>query len=74
MWVTKPETQPSLPADRAFIVQFRIGDRPMDDAEGRIEHVVTGAATHFAGWGELRAFVESVIDTAPPVGGGGGAV
>ncbi|MGH9119602.1 MAG: hypothetical protein ACRD0A_17505 [Acidimicrobiales bacterium] len=60
--MTRPETQPSLPADRAFVIQFRAARSPEAvAAQGRAEHVVTGAATHFADWHELRAFVESVL-------------
>jgi len=28
---------------------------------GRAEHVISGAATHFANWAELVAFIEKVL-------------
>jgi hypothetical protein len=63
--VTGPDTQPTLPADRAFVIQFRsAGPAATDREQGRAEHVVTGAATHFGDWHQLRAFVESILTRA----------
>jgi hypothetical protein len=51
---------PELPADRAFVVQFRVAD-PWPRAAGRVEHVVSGETARFDSWQELRAFVEGVL-------------
>jgi hypothetical protein len=53
---------PSLPTNRAFVVQFRAET----EAErgrwvGRVEHVVSGQATHFASLEELLAFIARVL-------------
>jgi hypothetical protein len=54
--------QPTLPADRAFVIQF--GCPTAEDMlieVGRVEHLTSGAATHFATWPELRRFVEQAL-------------
>ena len=56
------KTEPALPTNCAFVVQFR----PQSDATqlrcaGRIEHLVSGRATHFSSWEHLRAFIEQVL-------------
>lgn len=58
-----PGPPPSLPADRAFVLQFRAragadGDGPW---AGRVEHVVTGHAARFEDWAALRAFIEQTL-------------
>lgn len=54
-----------LPADRAFVVQFRpsAGSGPAPFA-GRIEHIASGAAGPFASVEELVGFVTQVL--TPP--------
>lgn len=54
---------PELPADRAFVVQFR-GQAPREGAwrAGRVEHVVSGRTIQFGSWEQLRAFVEDMLD------------
>jgi hypothetical protein len=57
-----PQTQPTLPTNRAFVVQFRA--RPIGAPagwEGRVEHVVSGQATHFDSLEELLAFMRRVL-------------
>ena len=57
-----PQSQPSLPTNRAFVVQFRAqptGTSP--PYEGRVEHVVSGQATHFHSLEELLAFISRVL-------------
>jgi hypothetical protein len=54
-----PET-PSLPADHAFVVQFRADATPAEGV-GRAEHLVTGVAANFTSWPELRRFVDTVL-------------
>ena len=54
--------EPSLPTNRAFVVQFRAET----EAErgrwvGRVEHVVSGQAAHFASLEELLAFIGRVL-------------
>ena len=56
------QSPPSLPTNRAFVVQFRAepsGTRPR--WHGRVEHVVSGQAAHFDALEELLAFVTRVL-------------
>lgn len=60
---SSPGQQPGLPADHAFVLQFRAGagaDRAGPWA-GRVEHVVTGRAARFEDWAALRAFIEHTL-------------
>ncbi len=63
---------PSLPADRTFVVQFSASlDNPADGVDrGRVEHLVSGLATRFHSWDELRGFVERTLPPAEPDGAG----
>ena len=57
-----PQSQPSLPSNRAFVVQFRANTG--DDAsihEGRVEHVVSGQVARFHSLEELLAFMTRVL-------------
>lgn len=54
--------QPSLPTDRAFVVQFRA--QPMEvplSWEGRIEHLVSGQVARFHSPEELLAFLNRML-------------
>jgi len=51
------QATPTLPADRAFVVQFFASDNPA----GRAEHVTSGTIAHFASWIDLLAFFESTL-------------
>ena len=53
---------PSLPSNRAFVVQFRLpsADRPMV-WEGRVEHVISGQAQRFESQEQLWAFITRVL-------------
>jgi len=55
---------PSLPTNRAFVVQFR-AETAAERGRwvGRVEHVVSGQATHFASLEELLAFITKVLTT-----------
>jgi hypothetical protein len=56
------QSQPMLPTNRAFVVQFRapaIG-APLSYA-GRVEHVVSGEVTDFHSLTELMAFMTRVL-------------
>ena len=67
---TPPVSQLRLPANRAFMVQFQVTAPGSTDAShGRVEHMVSGKATHFASWAELEAFIERVlvwVEEKPP--------
>ena len=57
-----PQPQLPLPTNRAFVVQFRA--QPCGAPlgwEGRVEHVVSGQATHFHSLEELLAFIRRVL-------------
>ena len=56
-----------LPADRAFVVQF-LATAAVDEGrlEGRVEHVVSGQATHFASLEDLLAFMAHVLHQRHP--------
>ena len=56
------EDRPPLSVSRAFVVQFR--DETDVEAEcfvGRVEHVVSGNATHFSSLQEMLAFIGRVL-------------
>jgi hypothetical protein len=62
------EPSPLLPP-WAFVVQFRTEtDVEQGHCTGRVEHVVSGQATHFASLEELLAFIARVLASvrAPP--------
>ena len=51
-----------LPAQRAFLVQVHAeAEVAQGRLEGRVEHVVSGQATHFASPEELLAFMARVL-------------
>jgi hypothetical protein len=53
---------PTLPTNRAFVVQFRSQAAATPPRyEGRVEHLVSGQATHFQSWEELRRFIEQLL-------------
>src|SRR5262249_18506054 len=57
-------TDSPLPPYRAFIVQFHTEtDVAQGRIIGRIEHLVSGHASHFVALNELLAFVERVLTT-----------
>ena len=57
-----------LPTDRAFVVWLRAQPSEAPFAwDGRVEHVVSGQATHFHSLEELLAFISRVLaDTQAP--------
>jgi hypothetical protein len=59
-----------LSPHRAFVVQFHgETDLERDHCAGRVEHVVSGQATHFQSLKELLAFIAQVLTkvrTQPP--------
>jgi hypothetical protein len=61
-----PSSQPALPANRAFVVQFR--SQPSDGAptyDGRVEHLVSGQEARFHSLEELLAFMIRVLSDLP---------
>ena len=60
----KSANKPSLPANRAFVVQLHAEAR-VDQGEykGRVEHIASMRATHFASLEELVAFIVNVVTT-----------
>jgi hypothetical protein len=60
------KNQPSLPAARAFVVQLH-ADAQLEhgDVKGRVEHLTSMEAEHFASAEELLAFMARIL-TAPP--------
>jgi hypothetical protein len=59
-----------LPVQRGFVVQLHAAaDVAQGQWMGRVEHVVSGRATHFQTLDELLAFIARVLaslDTTPP--------
>jgi hypothetical protein len=59
---TGPPSQPSLPSNRVFVVQFRsqpTGVSPSYD--GRVEHLVSGQVARFHSLEELLGFMVGVL-------------
>jgi len=58
------EKDVSLPANRAFVIQLQANSGASEVGHrGRVEHLASGRATHFADEDELLAFVDSVLAT-----------
>ena len=61
------DTVHPLPAQRAFLVQVHAeAEVAQGRLAGRVEHVVSGQATHFASPEELLAFMARVLTPLPP--------
>lgn len=55
-----------LPVNRAFVVQFRTEtDLDKGRVTGRVEHVLSGQATHFSSLEELLEFITRVLTSLP---------
>jgi len=56
------KNQPSLPANRAFVVQIH-ADAQVEHGhfKGRVEHIVSYQATHFGSLEELVTFIVRVL-------------
>src|SRR5262249_2813707 len=58
----RADTTHPLPAQRAFLVQVHArAEVAQGHLAGRVEHVVSGQATHFASPEELLAFLAQVL-------------
>jgi hypothetical protein len=62
----KSTSQPSLPANRAFVVQLH-AEAQVEQGEfrGRVEHIVSMRATHFHSLEELVTFMVQMVTTPP---------
>jgi hypothetical protein len=59
-----PKNKPSLPSDRAFVVQLRWDAAvEQEDFRGRVEHLNSMQAAHFESVEELMAFIARVVAT-----------
>ena len=55
-------TEPTLPSNRAFVVQFRAATEVAPgQCAGRIEHLASGQATRFESWEQCRRFIEETL-------------
>ena len=55
-------SQPSLPTDRVFVVQFRLQPTGAPSQyDGRVEHLVSGQVARFHSLEELQAFMIRVL-------------
>jgi len=55
----------TLPTDRAFVVQLSAhADPGKQHLSGRVEHVVSGATTHFQSLEQLLAFMSEITAEA----------
>ena len=60
----------SLPANRAFVIQLRASSEAAEVGHrGRIEHLSSGQALHFADEDELWAFIDGVLAPEGPARG-----
>lgn len=64
------QAEPTLPSNRAFVVQFRTAELEMQpECTGRVEHVVSGQASCFESWECLQRFIYEVltkVEEKPP--------
>jgi len=57
-----PQSQPVLPTNRAFVVQFRTPPTGVAwSYEGRVEHLVSGQEARFHSLEELLAFMLRIL-------------
>jgi len=55
-------TEPTLPSNRAFVVQFRVtAEQTSDNCTGRVEHLVSGQVTRFDSWEHLQQFITEML-------------
>ncbi len=57
----KAQSEPILPVDRAFVVQFGRPEVMGGDAVGRVEHVVSGRSSRFTDGDRLLAVLRGVL-------------
>ena len=54
-------SQPALPTNRAFVVQFRAPSEGVLTYDGRVEHLVSGQEARFHSLKELLTFMIRVL-------------
>ena len=54
-------SQPTLPSNRAFVVQFRAWSSASPSWTGRVEHLVSHQVARFHSLDELLAFMRRVL-------------
>lgn len=59
----------ALSAQRAFVVHLGAGGSRRRRFRGRVEHLSSGASTHFSSLEGLLAFFTAVLDAAPQEAG-----
>lgn len=60
-----PELYPTFPTQRAFVVQVHAdAEVAQGQVWGRVEHIVSGQATHFQSVEELARFIVQVLSGA----------
>jgi len=59
---TRDRPAATLPPERAFVVHFSTAGRPRGRLNGRVEHLTSGASTHFASLRSLLAFFAERLD------------
>jgi hypothetical protein len=59
--MTPPDPGPTLPAERAFVLQFESNCGFERDLRGRVEHVACGCAPRSRGRDELESFLAEVL-------------
>jgi hypothetical protein len=59
---TVPQSEPSLPTNRVFVVQFRAQPTGASTSyDGRVEHLVSGQVARFHSLEELLGFMMHVL-------------
>jgi hypothetical protein len=59
---TVPQSEPSLPSNRVFVVQFRAQPTEASSSyDGRVEHLTSGQVARFHSLEELVGFMVSVL-------------
>jgi hypothetical protein len=57
-----PPSQPSLPTNRVFVVQFRAQPAGVSSSyDGRVEHIASGQVVRFHSLEELQGFMVGVL-------------
>ena len=65
--MTSRDWDPSLPADRAFVIRFSAGiDPTLERLDGRIDHVVSGRGVRFGSYAEVLTFMQRVLAESRP--------
>jgi len=58
-----PQNEPILPSNRAFVLQFRLGDDGSGGCyAGRIEHIESGRVEHFYSAEDMCAKLKAILD------------